>query len=57
MHLSGIEAGEAAQAAGVGRLLLTHIPPWTSREAVVEEATSVYDGPVDAVNGGDVFDL
>lgn len=57
VHLSGIEAGEAAQAAGVGRLLLTHIPPWTSREAVVEEAKSVYDGPVDAVNGGDTFDL
>ncbi|WP_461168077.1 cyclic nucleotide-degrading phosphodiesterase [Tsukamurella serpentis] len=57
VHLSGLEAGEAAAAAGVGRLLLTHIPPWTSREAVIAEARSVYHGPVDAVSGGDVFEL
>jgi ribonuclease BN (tRNA processing enzyme) len=57
VHLSGVEAGQAAADAGVGRLLLTHIPPWTSREAVLAEARSVYDGPVHAVTGGDVFEL
>ena len=29
LHLSGTEAGRIAAAAGVGELLLTHIPPWT----------------------------
>lgn len=57
VHISGVEAGRAAQEAGVGRLLLTHIPPWTRREEVVEEARSAYDGPVEAVRCGDVYDL
>lgn len=49
LHLSGTEAGRIAQQAGVGRLLLTHVPPWTSREAVLAEARAEYDGPVDVV--------
>jgi ribonuclease BN (tRNA processing enzyme) len=35
LHLSGIEAGRIATAAGVGELLLTHIPPWTSQDRKV----------------------
>src|SRR5699024_1345540 len=34
LHLSGTEAGRIAARAGVGRLLLTHIPPWTPRDEV-----------------------
>ena len=55
LHLSGTEAGEIAKQAGVGELLLTHIPPWTSREDVISEAKDVFDGPVRAVVCGEVF--
>ena len=49
LHLSGTEAGMIAAEAGVRELLLTHIPPWTSREDVITEAKAVFDGPVRAV--------
>jgi ribonuclease BN (tRNA processing enzyme) len=49
LHMSGTEAGLVAAAAGVGELLLTHIPPWTSREDVITEAKAAFNGPVRAV--------
>lgn len=55
LHMSGAEAGRAARRAGVGRLLLTHIPPWTAREDVLAEARSEFDGPVDVVLPDDTF--
>jgi ribonuclease BN (tRNA processing enzyme) len=55
LHLSGAEAGRVAASAGVGRLLLTHIPPWTSREDVISEAKAEFDGPVHAVVCGESF--
>lgn len=55
IHLSGTEAGQIAARAGVGELLLTHIPPWTSREDVIAEAKAEYSGPVHAVSSGDVY--
>ncbi len=57
LHLSGTEAGQIAARAGVGSLLLTHIPPWTSREDVISEAKAEFDGPVHAVVCGDSFDV
>ncbi len=57
LHMSGAEAGRVAQRAGVGELLLTHIPPWTSREAVISEAKSEFDGPVHAVVAGETIEL
>ncbi|AWT26777.1 MULTISPECIES: MBL fold metallo-hydrolase [Corynebacterium] len=47
MHLSGEEAGQAAAEAGVGRLILTHIPPWGDREGALRGARRFFDGPVD----------
>ena len=41
----------------VGELLLTHIPPWTSREDVISEAKAEFDGPVHAVVCGETFDV
>jgi ribonuclease BN (tRNA processing enzyme) len=38
-------------------LLLTHIPPWTSREDVISEAKAEFDGPVHAVVSGETFDI
>jgi ribonuclease BN (tRNA processing enzyme) len=46
LHLSGREAGELAQRGGVGRLLVTHVPPWTDRTAVLGEAKAAFDGDV-----------
>lgn len=47
MHLSGEEAGKAAAAAGVGRLILTHIPPWGDPEGALRGARRFFDGPVE----------
>ncbi|MGH3796626.1 MAG: MBL fold metallo-hydrolase [Pseudonocardiaceae bacterium] len=52
MHLSGRDAGEAAAAAGVGRLLITHVPPWTDPEQLFAEAKDVFDGPIELVRAG-----
>ena len=42
LHLSGGEAGAVAAAAGVGRLLVTHIPPWHDRAVVLAQARAVF---------------
>ena len=55
IHLSGTEAGQVAHRAGVAELLLTHIPPWTSREDVIAEAKAEFSGPVHAVSAGGVY--
>lgn len=57
VHLSGTEAGRTARLAGVGELLLTHIPPWTSRDEVVAEAKAEFDGPVRAVVQGESVEI
>lgn len=57
LHLSGTEAGRVAAAAGVGELLLTHIPPWTSREDVITEAKAEFGGPMHAVVTDEVIDI
>jgi ribonuclease BN (tRNA processing enzyme) len=49
VHLSGVQAGEHATAAGVGGLLLTHVPAWCDPDALLAEAKSTFDGPVELV--------
>jgi ribonuclease BN (tRNA processing enzyme) len=44
LHLSGVEAGRLARTAGTGRLLVTHVPPWTDADAVLAEAHAEF-GP------------
>ena len=46
-HLSGRQAGEAARAAGIGRLLLTHFWPTLEAEQMQAEATAAFGGPVE----------
>ncbi|MGW6445359.1 MBL fold metallo-hydrolase [Lentzea sp. NPDC055074] len=57
LHLSGREAGELARRAGAGRLLVTHVPPWTSREDVLGEARSAFDGPGELVVQGGRYEV
>jgi ribonuclease BN (tRNA processing enzyme) len=57
VHLSGVQAGELAASADTGRLLLTHIAPWTSAEAVVAEAREVFPGEVLAVRQGESYEV
>jgi ribonuclease BN (tRNA processing enzyme) len=47
LHLTGRQAGEHARDAGVRRLVLTHVPPWTDRDEVLAEAKDAFDGPVE----------
>ncbi|AXI77729.1 MBL fold metallo-hydrolase [Peterkaempfera bronchialis] len=55
LHLNGREAGECAADAGVGRLVLTHIPPWTDTERNVSDARAAFGGPVEAARAGAVY--
>lgn len=57
LHLTGAEAGAYATAAGVGRLLVTHIPAWTDRAEVEADVKSTWDGPFELVTAGSVYEL
>ena len=49
IHLTGERAGGVARDAGVGRLLLTHIQPWSDSAAIAEAARAQFSGPVEIV--------
>ena len=57
VHLSGRDAGQIAAAAGVGRLLITHVPPWTDAEQMLTEAESVFDGPTEVVRADADYEI
>jgi ribonuclease BN (tRNA processing enzyme) len=57
LHLTGTEAATAAVEAGVGRLVLTHIPPWHDKQAAYDEAMAVFEGPVELAATGATYDL
>ena len=57
VHLSGRQAGEHAEAAGVGRLLLTHVPPWFDGEELLAEATQAFSGPAELVAPDGVYEI
>lgn len=56
VHLSGKQAGKVAARAGARRLLLTHIAPWTDRDAILAEAEAEFPGAA-LVKQGAVYDL
>ena len=49
IHLSGRQAGEHAAAAGVGKLLVTHVPAWYDAQELLAEAKEAFGGPVGLV--------
>ena len=51
------ETGQLARDAGVHKLLLTHILPWTDRHAVFADASEAFPGPVEVVEDGDAFEI
>jgi ribonuclease BN (tRNA processing enzyme) len=57
LHLTGAEAAQMAEAAGVGHLLLTHIPPWHDANQVLGEAKAVYDGSIELAEVGRTYEI
>ena len=50
--MDGVRAGEVATRAGVGRMIATHIQPWTPRAQVAEEIRQTWSGPLDFATSG-----
>jgi ribonuclease BN (tRNA processing enzyme) len=57
LHLTGAQAGEHAAKAGVGRLLVTHVPPWTDAARARDDAAAAFGGRTDLATAGAVHDL
>lgn len=55
VHLTGARAGQVATDAGVGSLLLTHIPPWNDPERTRAEAKQTWDGELALAEPGMVI--
>ncbi len=53
----GGQAGRLAHVAGAGRLLVTHVPPWTDAAAVLAEARAEYTGPAELVVKGATYEI
>lgn len=57
LHLTGQQAAVAAERAGVGRLVLTHIPAWHDPELVLAEAAPHYSGDTSLASPAAVYDV
>ncbi len=57
LHMSGREAAGVAAEAGVGRLLLTHVLPWSDREAVFADASRVFPNRTSLVEQDAVYEV
>jgi ribonuclease BN (tRNA processing enzyme) len=56
-HLCAGEAGELASEAGVGRLVLTHLPHYGTHGSLLVQACATFKGPVDLARKGLVIEL
>jgi ribonuclease BN (tRNA processing enzyme) len=57
LHLNGRQAGEHAERAGAGRLVLTHIPPWTDAEQTLADAYAAFGGPAELARPGTTYEV
>ena len=58
VHLSGRRAAACvARAGGVGKLVLTHLPPWNDPDVCAAEAREVWNGPLDVARPGVTYDV
>lgn len=57
LHLTGKQAAEAAERAGVRHLVLTHIPPWHDAESVLHEARPHFTGRLSLATSGATYDV
>lgn len=57
LHLTGADAGRIARQIGLERLLLTHVPPWHDAQDVLADARAVFDGSVELVATGAVYQV
>lgn len=55
-HLTAAEAGAIASAAGVARLVLTHLRPHLDPDQSLDEAGTSYSGPLGVARDGDVHE-
>lgn len=57
VHHTPEEAGDTADAAGAGRLIVTHVGPFLAPEQAVARAATRYDGPIDHAVPGATFSI
>ena len=57
VHLSALQAGKLARAAGVGRLVISHVLPTGSPAATAAEAGDAYGAPVEVAEPHRTFDV
>jgi ribonuclease BN (tRNA processing enzyme) len=57
VHMTGREAAVSASDAGVRRLVITHVPPWYSRDEVFAEARPHFDGELTMASPGATYEI
>ncbi|MDX6373810.1 MAG: hypothetical protein QOD98_2798 [Nocardioidaceae bacterium] len=57
IHLTGTDCGEVARAADVGRLVITHVPPWYDPRDMLAAAQEVWDGTAELARQGATYDV
>jgi ribonuclease BN (tRNA processing enzyme) len=57
LHMTGADCGRTAARAGVGRLVLTHVPPWHAPGEAEAEARAAWSGPVELARAGATYDV
>ena len=57
IHLTGTDCGEVAGAAGVGRLVITHVPPWYDPRDMLAAAQKAWDGETELATQGATYRL